>query len=70
MAELGDWKIDEAPSMVWNEGSYWTLDLELPAGSDLEFKVWIQKQNHTRTTFSANPTKLFKSSAVHYLTDA
>ena len=44
VAELGGWKIDDAPSMEWNEGSFWTLDLELPAGSDLEFKVSPTRQ--------------------------
>ena len=39
VTELGGWKLDDAPSMEWNEGSLWTLDLEIPAGSTLEFKV-------------------------------
>ncbi len=39
IAELGEWRVDQAPTMDWNEGSNWTLDLELPAGSKLEFKV-------------------------------
>ena len=39
VAELGKWNIEQAPSMAWNDGSNWTLDLDVPAGSDLEFKV-------------------------------
>ena len=40
-AELGGWDVDNAPVMLWNEGYVWTLDLDVdvPAESQLEFKV-------------------------------
>ncbi len=36
---LGGWNPDAAPSMSWSDGDVWTLDLDLPPGEDLEFKV-------------------------------
>ena len=38
-AELGDWNVDSAPHMSWSEGDFWTLDLDVPVGTELEFKV-------------------------------
>ena len=36
---LGDWDVSNAPQMQWNDGNVWTLDVQLPEGSDIEFKV-------------------------------
>lgn len=47
MAELGQWDVGQAPAMDWNEGSLWTLNLEVPAGSNLEFKVEIHLASNT-----------------------
>ena len=47
VAELGQWDVERAPSMAWNDGSLWTLDLEMPVGSNLEFKVGQMMQQNT-----------------------
>lgn len=36
---LGNWNIDEAPSMKWNEGNVWTLQLPWSESETFEFKV-------------------------------
>jgi len=36
---LGNWNVDAAPQMSWSEGDVWTLDINVPEGTDLEFKV-------------------------------
>lgn len=36
---LGDWDVTNAPQMQWNDGNIWTLEVQLPEGSDIEFKV-------------------------------
>ena len=36
---LGDWDVANAPQMQWNDGNVWTLEVQLPEGSDIEFKV-------------------------------
>ncbi|DBA93500.1 hypothetical protein WJX82_005630 [Trebouxia sp. C0006] len=52
---LGDWDVSNAPQMQWNDGNVWTLDVQLPEGSDIEFKCvkvaesnaeWEGCQNH------------------------
>ena len=37
--ELGRWKMDKAPEMAWSDGDVWTLDIDVPAETNLEFKV-------------------------------
>ena len=37
--ELGRWKVDKAPEMAWTDGDVWTLDIDVPAETNLEFKV-------------------------------
>lgn len=32
LAPLGNWSTDSAVVMRWNDGDYWTVDLEVPAG--------------------------------------
>ena len=39
---LGDWDVSNAPQMQWNDGNVWTLEVQLPAGSDIEFKVTVK----------------------------
>ena len=36
---LGNWDVTNAPLMQWNDGNVWTLEVQLPEGSDIEFKV-------------------------------
>ena len=36
---LGDWDTGSAPAMTWNDGHVWTLEVDLPQGSELQFKV-------------------------------
>lgn len=36
---LGDWDVQNAPQMQWNDGNVWTLEVQLEEGSDVEFKV-------------------------------
>ena len=36
---LGNWDLGSAPQMQWNDGNIWTLEVQLPEGSDIEFKV-------------------------------
>lgn len=36
---LGDWDVSNAPQMQWSDGNVWTLEVQLPEGSDIEFKV-------------------------------
>ncbi|WIA38322.1 hypothetical protein OEZ86_001659 [Tetradesmus obliquus] len=38
MEELGNWKVEKAPAMEWNEGHTWTLNVQLPVGA-VNFKV-------------------------------
>ena len=39
--ELGEWDLDRAPELSWSDGNVWRGDVELPAGSDVHFKVQI-----------------------------
>ena len=41
---LGDWDINAAPAMEWSDGDVWSLDVSVPAGSNLEFKVRPEDQ--------------------------
>ncbi|KAL3145446.1 2,3-dihydroxyphenylpropionate/2,3-dihydroxicinnamic acid 1,2-dioxygenase, variant 2 [Trebouxia sp. C0009 RCD-2024] len=52
---LGDWDVSNAPQMQWNDGNVWTLEVQLPEGSDIEFKCvkiadsnaeWEDGNNH------------------------
>ena len=36
---LGNWDVGNAPQMQWNDGNVWTLEVQLPEGSDIESKV-------------------------------
>ena len=42
---LGDWDVSNAPQMQWNDGNVWTLEVQLPEGSDIEFKVTVLKSH-------------------------
>ncbi|KAK9806472.1 hypothetical protein WJX73_000758 [Symbiochloris irregularis] len=35
---LGSWDVGSAPTMNWNDGNVWTLDVDVPGGEGLEFK--------------------------------
>jgi hypothetical protein len=37
--KLGDWQLDKAPAMTWGDGDVWSLEVRLPAGAEVEFKV-------------------------------
>lgn len=37
--ELGEWSLPFAPTMEWQEGHKWTLELRIPSDIDFEFKV-------------------------------
>ncbi len=36
---LGGWKIDHAPKMIWADGHVWEVEVLLPPGTSIEFKV-------------------------------
>ena len=36
---LGGWDVKKAPKMAWNDGHVWSLELEVPSDSSIEFKV-------------------------------
>ena len=38
---LGSWDVGAAPFMHWSDGNIWTLDIDVPAGQGLEFKVCL-----------------------------
>lgn len=40
-SSLGSWNVDAAPLMEWSDGDVWTLDISIPAGEAVEFKVGI-----------------------------
>lgn len=46
---LGDWDVSNAPQMQWNDGNIWTLEVQLPEGSDIEFKVTSKTHVFGRT---------------------
>ena len=36
---LGDWDVSNAPEMQWSQGDVWAIDVQLPEGAEVEFKV-------------------------------
>lgn len=38
---LGSWDVAQGPALQWSDGDVWTLDLEVPAGQQLSFKVRV-----------------------------
>ena len=36
---LGNWDVSSSPSMTWTDGDVWRLELALPAGEQVHFKV-------------------------------
>ena len=36
---IGDWNVDAAPAMNWSDGDVWSLDVNVPSGTGLEFKA-------------------------------
>lgn len=43
--ELGGWELGRAPQMTWSEGDNWSVAVEVPAGSQFEFKFALQSPN-------------------------
>ncbi|KAK9833233.1 hypothetical protein WJX74_011068 [Apatococcus lobatus] len=35
----GSWDLDDAPEMKWHDGNVWTANLEVPTGTELEYKL-------------------------------
>ncbi|KAK9834218.1 hypothetical protein WJX84_008626 [Apatococcus fuscideae] len=35
----GSWDLDDAPDMQWTDGNVWKANLEVPSGTELEYKV-------------------------------
>ncbi len=69
---LGDWDVGSAPQMQWNDGNVWTLEVQLPEGKDIEFKVVTAQQtvcllhkfghsaaHHCMHQLAASPTAAF-----------
>lgn len=46
-AELGGWRVEAAPSLVWQEGDNWTAAVALPPG-DHTFKLVIVRQDNSQ----------------------
>lgn len=46
-AELGGWRVETAPSLVWQEGDNWTAAVALPPG-DHTFKLVIVRQDNSQ----------------------
>ncbi len=38
---LGNWDVSRSPSMTWTDGDVWRLELALPPGEQIHFKVSI-----------------------------
>ena len=61
---LGNWDLGSAPQMQWNDGNIWTLEVQLPEGSDIEFKVChlqygvLHGDMHCLSRFSAHKLPL------------
>ncbi len=36
---LGDWNPNEGPSLKWHEGHNWQMTLNVPVGTEVNFKV-------------------------------
>lgn len=45
---LGSWDVAQGPALRWSDGDVWTLDLEVPAGQQLSFKVWGVSRTYCR----------------------
>lgn len=43
--EVGEWQVEAAPTLEWSEGDVWTVDLKIPAESELTFKFVVDKGN-------------------------
>lgn len=39
---LGGWDVAQGPELQWSDGDVWSLDLQVPAGQQLRFKVGAQ----------------------------
>lgn len=52
--ELGAWDPRRAPDMAWQEGHAWSLDVELPAGVPIEFKVAMVERHPDPTDGDGN----------------
>lgn len=36
---LGSWDLSQGPELQWGDGDEWSLDIDIPAGQQLSFKV-------------------------------
>lgn len=66
-AALGNWNVDQAPSLTWSEGDVWKITLDFEPGSPAEFKfvvvsggstVWEDGGNRTYEAKSQKPARL------------
>jgi hypothetical protein len=37
--ELGQWNVEEALELDWNQGDVWSVTIPMPVGKPVEFKV-------------------------------
>lgn len=56
---LGAWDLDKAPAMEWSEGHVWSLDLPVPAGVDLEYKL-VKIPRREPIAWEGGPNRLLK----------
>jgi hypothetical protein len=54
-AALGTWDPKSAPVMTWNPGHVWTLQIPLPAGQEIEYK--IIKRSHADVAWETCPNR-------------
>lgn len=42
---LGNWSVDACVPMAWNDGDVWTADVDMPSGSQVEYKYVTKSSN-------------------------
>lgn len=51
--QLGKWNVDRAPTMLWNDGHVWQLEVDLKDGDAVEYKVGARSnQNRPSCTMA------------------
>lgn len=57
--ELGAWNLEKAPMMEWSEGDVWFVDVAIPAGVEVEYKV-VKVPRREPIAWEGGPNRLLK----------
>jgi len=69
---LGSWSLSKAKKLLWNEGDLWTVTVDLPANSSIQYKYAIMRHGNedvewmpgTNFTIRADPSQAMQGGGL------